>query len=118
MGHTVLAFGAAGHFVGLVVPELAKQGAKIRAFASDSKQADTARERDANEVAVGDPRNRESLGTALEGVDRVFYIAPAFLADEAMVGKSVVGAAVKAGMRRFVFSSVIHPVLSGLPITP
>lgn len=111
---TILAFGAAGHFAGLVVPELAKRGAKVRGFVSDPKQADTVRKHGADEVAVGDLRDRESLNAALKGVDRVFYIAPAFLADEAAVGKSVVDAAIKAGVRRFVFSSVIHPVLSGL----
>ena len=110
----ILAFGAAGHFAGLVVPELAKRGAKVRGFVSDPKQAGMVREHGADEVAVGDLRDRESLAAALKGVDRVFYIAPAFLADEAAVGKSVVDAAIKAGVRRFVFSSVIHPVLSGL----
>ena len=45
----------------------------------------------------------------------MFYVAPAFLPDEARAGVDFVAAAVKAGVRRFVFSSVIHPVLSGLP---
>jgi uncharacterized protein YbjT (DUF2867 family) len=50
----------------------------------------------------------------MAGVDAVFYVAPAFLPDEAQTGKRVVATAQKAGVRRFVFSSVIHPVLSGL----
>jgi len=58
--------------------------------------------------------NRASLDAALEGVGQVFYIAPAFLPNEADIGKGVVEAAIKAGVRRFVFSSVIHPVLSQL----
>ena len=113
-GPTILAFGAAGRFAGLVVPELARRGARVCGFVSDPKQADVVREHGADEVAVGDLRDRESLDAALKGVERVFYIAPAFLADEAAVGKTVVDAAIKAGVRRFVFSSVIHPVLSGL----
>ncbi|WP_281035191.1 NmrA family NAD(P)-binding protein [Mesorhizobium tamadayense] len=44
----------------------------------------------------------------------VFYIAPAFIPGEADVGKNVVEAAVDTGVRRFVFSAVIHPVLSNL----
>lgn len=110
----ILAFGAAGHFAGLVLPELAKRGAKVRGFVSDPKQADSVRKHGAGEVVVGDLRDQKSVRAALEGVDRVFYLAPAFLADEAAVGKSVVAAAIDAGVRRFVFSSVIHPVLSGL----
>jgi uncharacterized protein YbjT (DUF2867 family) len=45
-------------------------------------------------------------------VDAVFYLAPAFLPDEAKAGQAVIAAAVRAGVRRLVFSSVIHPVLS------
>jgi uncharacterized protein YbjT (DUF2867 family) len=50
----------------------------------------------------------------LKGVDAVFYIAPAFLPDEAEIGKGMVESAKRAGVRRFVFSSVIHPVLNAL----
>jgi hypothetical protein len=49
-----------------------------------------------------------------EGVARVFYIAPAFLPNEAEVGRRAVATAVAAGVERIVFSSVIRPVISGL----
>ena len=45
----------------------------------------------------------------------MFYIAPAFLSDEAAVGLVMMAAAKAAGVRRLVFSSVIHPVLTELP---
>ena len=110
----VLAIGAAGRFAGLVVPELAKRGAHVRGMVQDMKQAGTVREHGAAEVVAGDIRDRASLGAAMEGVGAVFYIAPAFLPNEAEVGKAVVVAAKQAGVRRFVFSSVIHSVLSAL----
>ena len=112
---TILAVGAAGHFAGLVLPELAKRGARVRGLVRDAAQADAVRQHGAAEAAVGDLRDPASLDAALQGVDRVFYIAPAFLPDEAAVGKAMVDAAKRAGVRRFVFSSVIHPVLSALP---
>ena len=111
---TVLAVGAAGHFAGLVVPELAKRGAKVRGLVRDAKQADAVRKQGAAEIAVGDLRDRASLDAALEGVDRVFYIAPVFQPDEAELGKRMVDAAKRAGVRHIVFSSVIHPVLTAL----
>ena len=111
---TVLAVGAAGHFAGLVVPELARRGAKVRALVRDAEQSGMVREHGAAEVAVGDLGDRASLDAALKGVDRVFYIAPAFPPDEAALGKGVVDAAKRAGVRRIVFSSVIHPVLTTL----
>ena len=111
---TVLAVGAAGPSAGLVVPELAERDAKVRGLVRDPKQADAVRERGASEVAVGDLTDRTSIDAALRGVDAVFYIAPAFMPDEAEVGKGVVDAAKRAGVRRIVFSSVIDPVIGAL----
>ena len=111
---TVLAVGAAGHFAGLVVPELAKRGARIRGLIQDPKQRDAVIKNGAAEVIVGDLTDRASIDAALKGVDAVFYIAPAFIAGEAEIGKGMVEAAKRARVRRFVFSSVINPVISAL----
>jgi uncharacterized protein YbjT (DUF2867 family) len=111
---TILSIGAAGRFGGLVVPELAQRGAKVRGFVRNATQGDVARRLGAAEFAVGDLRDLASLAAALKDVGSVFYIAPAFMVDEAEVGVRIVRAARQAGVRRFVFSSVIHPTLSAL----
>ena len=110
----VLAIGAAGKFAGLVIPELARRGLNVRGLVRESAQADEVRRHGAAEVEVGDLGDGASVAAALRGVGAVFYVAPAFLPDEAEVGRRLVAAAIDAGVRRFVFSSVIHPVLSGL----
>ena len=115
MTETILVVGAAGKFAGLVIPELAKRGARVRGLVRKPEQADAVRRHGAAEIAIGDLADRASLDKALAAVMRVFYIAPAFLPHEADIGKQMVEAAVGAGVRRFVFSSVIHPVLSALP---
>ena len=111
---TVLAVGAAGPSAGLVVPALARRGVKVRGFIRDTRQADAARRGGAAEVAVGDLSDAASVDAALAGVDAVFYIAPAFIPDEAEIGLRMVSAAKRAGVRRIVFSSVIYPSLSAL----
>jgi uncharacterized protein YbjT (DUF2867 family) len=111
---TILAVGAAGKFAGLVVPALAERGVKVRGLARDARQGEAARKLGATEIVIGDLRDGASLDAALKGVDAVFYIAPAFLSDEAEVGKGMIDSAKRAGVRRFVFSSVIHPILSAL----
>jgi uncharacterized protein YbjT (DUF2867 family) len=111
---TILAVGAAGKYAGLVVPELVRRGVKVRGLIRDAKQGDEVRKHGVAEVVVGDLRDRASVDAALKGVDSVFYIAPAFIPDEAQIGKGMVDAAKKAGVRRFVFSSVIHPILYAL----
>jgi uncharacterized protein YbjT (DUF2867 family) len=111
---TILAVGAAGKFAGLVLPALAQRGARVRGLIRRPADAEAVRKHGAAEVALGDLSDRASLDAALKGVDAVFYIAPAFLPHEADVGKGMVDAAKQAGVRRFVFSSVIHPILTAL----
>ncbi len=110
----ILSVGADGKFTGMVVPELVQRGVRVRGLVHQAANADKARAAGAREVAVGDLRDRRALDAALAGVDAIFYLAPVFQKDEAELGKGVVAAAKAAGVRRFVFSSVIHPVLSEL----
>ena len=111
---TILAVGAAGHFAGLVLPELAKRDVKVRGLIQDMKQGDAVIKNGASEVAAGNLNDRASLDEALKGIDSVFYISPISLADEVETGKRMVEAARQAGVRRFVFSSLIHPIISAM----
>ena len=110
----VLAVGAAGKFAGMVVPELVKRDVTVRGLTSSAEHAEKVRGNGAAEVAIGDLRKMDQLAAALDGVDRVFYIAPVFASDEVQMGLNMVSAAKAAGVRRIVFSSVIHPILSAL----
>ena len=114
MSGLVLAVGASGKFAGHVVPALVARGATVRGLVHEAKALAPVRDEGAADAIVGDVQDRRSAAAALEGVESVFYVAPAFLPNEAQVGVDFVAAAVKAGVRRFVFSSVIHPVLSAL----
>jgi uncharacterized protein YbjT (DUF2867 family) len=111
----VLAVGAGGQFASLILPELKRRGVRVRGLVRDPARAAYARSLGAAEVAVGDLGDGASMAVALEGIEAVFYIAPAALPNEAAVGRAVVGAAKEAGVRRFVFSSLIHPTLGELP---
>jgi uncharacterized protein YbjT (DUF2867 family) len=115
MNETILVVGASGKFAGLVIPELARRGARIRGLVHKSEDMESVRTQGAEEAIVGDLGNAARVAPALDGINRVFYLAPVALPREADVGKSFVAASIKAGVRRFVFSSVIHPVLGTLP---
>ena len=111
---TILAVGAAGQFAGLAVAALSRRSARVRGLVRNPDQGKLAQRLGAAEVIIGDLRHPRSLDAALAGVDAVFYIAPAFLPDEAAVGEQFVAAVKRSGARRIVFSSVIHPVLANL----
>ncbi|WP_198033876.1 NmrA family NAD(P)-binding protein [Bradyrhizobium sp. WSM2254] len=87
-------------------------GAVIRGLVRRPEQIQIAKDRGASEVALGDLSDPESLDAALNGVEGVFHIGPVFAPNEVQLGRKIIEAAQWAGVRKFVFSSVIHPILS------
>ncbi len=108
----VLAVGATGKFAGLVVPELKKRGATVRALVRDKNNEEAARKQGADETAIGDLQDSKSLRNAAAAVDGVFHINTAFAPNEADLGVAMVEAAKAAGVGKFVFSGAIHPSIS------
>ena len=108
----VLMVGASGDYASMVVPELKKRGATVRALIRSADKEAGAREHGADETVVGDLSDSESLRRAAAGVDGVFHINPAFAPHEADLGVNMVQAAVGAGVRKFTFSGVIHPSIA------
>lgn len=110
----VLAVGAAGPSASLVLPELLKRNVSIRAFVHKPEDEPIVQKLGVVDIVVGELSDAGAVAKAVDGMDAVFYIAPAALENEAEVGKQFVAVAKQAGVRRVVFSSVIHPVLSEL----
>ncbi len=110
----VLMVGATGKYASLVVPELKQRGVTVRALVRNQDKVDEARQQGAEETAIGDLSNMESLYAAASGVDGVFHINPAFAPNEAELGVAMVEAAKASGVQKFVFSGVYHPSLSKL----
>ena len=66
------------------------------------------------EVTFGDLDEPESLAAAVTGMEGAFHIGPAFVEDEATIGVAMVDAARRAGVRKFVYSGVIHPAITAM----
>jgi uncharacterized protein YbjT (DUF2867 family) len=66
------------------------------------------------DTVAGDMLDEAFLDRALEGVDAVVHIGPAFHPQEAAMGRAVIEAATRAGISRFVQFSVAHPQLEFL----
>jgi uncharacterized protein YbjT (DUF2867 family) len=110
----VLMVGATGKYASLVVPELKQRGVTVRALVRNESRAEAARQQGAEEIAIADLHEPDSLRAAVSGVDGVFHINPAFAPNEADLGVAMVEAAKAGGVHKFVFSSVIHPSISKL----
>jgi uncharacterized protein YbjT (DUF2867 family) len=110
----VLMVGATGRHAHWVLRELTQRSVSVRALVRNEDRAQTARQNGAAEVAIGDLTKPATLTDAVAGMDGVFHIGPAHSAGEADMGLAMVDAARAAGVRKFVFSGVIHPSISAM----
>ncbi len=115
IGKRVLCVGANGAKAGLVVPQLAKRGVYVRGMVQNDGERQAVLDQGASEVVVGNLTEAAFVEEAVKGMDAVFYISPNAVQQEADVGKTVVDISKRAGVRRFVFSSIFAPILS-IPI--
>jgi uncharacterized protein YbjT (DUF2867 family) len=110
----VLMVGATGSNVGAVLPELVKREVTVRALVRNEQRAGVARGLGAAETVIADLTEPASLHAAVAGVDGVFHVNPAFAPGEAEMGVAIVESAQAAGVRKFVFSGVLHPSISAM----
>ncbi|BBY75330.1 hypothetical protein MPRF_22290 [Mycolicibacterium parafortuitum] len=110
-----LVTGATGYIGGRLVPELLGRGARVRAMARTPAKLDRAPWRDQVEVVRGDLTDADSLTSAFDGMDVVYYLVHSmgtsrdFVEEERRSARNVVEAAKKAGVRRIVYLSGLHP---------
>lgn len=110
-----LVTGATGYIGGLLIPRLLDRGHTVRAMARTPAKLDRAEWRDRAEVVRGDLTDPGSLAEAFEDTDVVYYLVHSmgtskdFVAEEAQSARNVVDAAKKAGVRRVVYLSGLHP---------
>lgn len=111
----VLVTGATGYIGGQLVPELLGRGHRVRALARTPEKLDDRPWRERIEAARGDLGDAESLTAAFTDVDIVYYLVHSmgssddFVAEEARSAANVVAAAERAGVRRIVYLSGLHP---------
>lgn len=110
-----LVTGATGYIGGHLVPELLERGHSVRALARTPEKLRDARWRDRVEVVKGDLDDAASLEAAFEGIEVVYYLVHSmgtssdFEAAEGKAASNVVEAAKKAGVKRVVYLSGLHP---------
>ena len=110
-----LVTGATGYIGGRLVPVLLDARHAVRAMARTPDKLADAPWRDRAEVVRGDLSDADSLTAAFDGVDVVYYLVHSmgtskdFVAEEERSARNVVTAAKKAGVRRMVYLSGLHP---------
>ncbi len=108
---TILVLGGTGRQGGAVTRELLRRGHTVHALVRDPDKAQARELREAGAVLVrGDMDDEASLTAAMRDVHGVFSVqtfrGPGGVEAEVRQGRAVADAAVRAGVRHFVYSSV------------
>jgi len=107
--------GATGYIGGRLTPRLLDKGHCVRAMARNPDKLAGAEWRERVDVVRGDLAEPDSLTAAFDGTDVVYYLVHSmgtsrdFVAAERESANNVVEAAKKAGVRRLVYLSGLHP---------
>lgn len=109
----VAVVGAAGQTGRRVVGALSRRGVTVRAVVRDPAQAERVPE--AADVAVADLGDVAGLTAALHDAAAVYYIPPAFAAEEVAFGSNVISAALAVGLPHLVYHSVLHAPTPAMP---
>ncbi|MFD4413400.1 NmrA/HSCARG family protein [Streptomyces sp. NPDC058467] len=108
---TTLVLGGTGRQGGAVARELLRRGRSVRALVRDPRKEEARALEEAGAVLVrGDMDDEASLVAAMKDVHGVFSVqtfrGPGGVGAEERQGRAVADAAVRAGVRHFVYSSV------------
>ena len=81
----------------------------VCALVRREEQAVAVQDLGAQNVIIGDMRDRSVAHSAVRGARAIYHICPNMSSDELAIGRSVINEAQKAGAEHFVYHSVLHP---------
>jgi len=111
----ILVTGAAGKTGQAVMQELVQRGKTVRAFVYRPEQIGTLLNLGAKEAVAGDMRDEAAFKQVSQGVDAIYHICSNMNPNEVAIGQTAIEAARRAGVRHFVYHSVLHPQTEAMP---
>lgn len=98
----------------MLVPKLLAAGSKVRACVRSETSAQSLRDQGVDDVVVGEIDDPATSARALDGAATVYHVCPGIHPRERDIGFTWIDAARAAGVKHFVFSSVLHPIITEL----
>jgi NAD(P)H dehydrogenase (quinone) len=111
----ILVTGAAGKTGTAVLHALIARGTRVRALARSERHAAALQALGVQDVHIGALEDGAALTRALAGVAAVYHICPNVSPHEQDFARAIAAAAGKAGVRRIVYHSVLHPQIEAMP---
>lgn len=115
MAATVAVTGAAGKTGRAVIAALLARGASVLALVRTADHGERLSALAGVETIPADMRRVGEVRAALEGAQVLFHIAPNMHPDEDVMIKTALAAADAIGVEHFVYHSVLHPQIRGMP---
>jgi len=111
----ILVTGASGKTGRALIRALVAKGQAVRALVRREEQVGPLEALGAEQIIVGNMRDETAMWRAAQGVRAIYHICPNVHPDEIAIGKAVTTAAQAAGVKQFVFHSVLHPHVEAMP---
>src|SRR4030067_576238 len=111
----ILLTGAAGKTGKAIIRSLSDYRLAVKALVFRPEQIQPVKALGVKQVFAGDLTNKEIVRNALQDVDSVYLICPNIHPEEIKIGKLIIDSAIDAGIRHFVYHSVLHPQVEAMP---
>jgi uncharacterized protein YbjT (DUF2867 family) len=110
----ILVTAANGNQGKLLVPKLLAAGEPLRACVQSETSAHLLRALGVHEVIVGNLSDPGVMQRAVTDVNKIYHVGPTVHPQEREMGFGMIDAAKAAGVEHFVFSSVLHSIITDL----
>jgi NAD(P)H dehydrogenase (quinone) len=111
----ILVTGAAGKTGMAVVGALAARRVAVRALVRHPDRSAAVAELGAPEIVVGAFEDATALAAVANGASAIYHICPNASPHEIAYARAATATAKAAGVRRFVYHSVLHPQIEAMP---
>ncbi len=110
----ILVTAAGGNQARHLIPKLLAAGHSVRANVRSESSAARLREFGVDGVIVGDLADSAVQKAAVRGVEKIYHVGATLSPGERAMGIGLIDAARAEGVKHFVFSSVLHSIVSDL----
>jgi uncharacterized protein YbjT (DUF2867 family) len=110
----ILVTAAHGNQGKLLIPKLLAADQHVRACVQSQASAEYLRALGVQDVLVGDISEPAVLAKAVRGVEKIYHVGPTAHPRERDIGFAIIDASRAEGVEHFVFSSVLHAIITDL----
>jgi NAD(P)H dehydrogenase (quinone) len=111
----ILITGAGGKTGNAIAKALVSRGAPVRAFVRSAAHEAALKAMGVREIVTGEMSDPQALTDAARGTEAIYHICPNVSPHEVSFAKALVDGAVRSGVPRLVYHSVLHPQIEAMP---